>query len=299
MIESREFRCIAAPGLLLALIVATAGCESSPPATTTRTQAASGEAPDTVSIAFQARVGERPYGCDSAAATAPFGATVIEPGGLRMFVHDVDLTLADGTTERATLVDDDRWQDGAVALLDFENGKGRCRGGTPETNTSVVIEAPSQPVTGIVFSIGVPFEANHADPAKAAAPLSLTSMHWSWKAGYKFMRFDASTGDDRDYTFHLGSTQCEGSITNVTGCARPNRPRVSLSELDPATAKVAIDVAALVAASDAEAAEARLACLGEKDQASCAPVFRQLGLDLNSGEPVADASAAQKVFSAR
>jgi uncharacterized repeat protein (TIGR04052 family) len=250
---------------------------------------------DAVSIVFEARAGDAAYGCASDAPTVPFGDTTLSPGILRLFVHDVELTLTDGTIETGRIINDSFWQTAEVALLDFEDGTARCRGGSGETNAKIVLEKPAAAVKAVAFSIGVPFDQNHADPAKAVGPLSYTSMHWSWKAGYKFLRLDGKTADGGAYGLHMGSTGCEGSIGDVSSCARPNRTRVALENFDPASQKIVLDVAALVASGADETGGGNYGCLGEKTQAGCVPVFRQLGLDFESGAP----AASQLVFTAR
>jgi uncharacterized repeat protein (TIGR04052 family) len=263
------------------LMLGGAGCSKAP---------TTGTPPESLVINFEARVGEHPYSCASDGADAAFGDGTLHPGVLKLYVHEIELTLADGSTEDGKLLNDAFWQTDNVALLDFEDGKARCRGGSGEINTKVVIEKPSQPVTALAFSVGVPFEENHADPAKSVGPLTYTSMHWSWKAGYKFLRLDGKTADGEPYGLHLGSTGCEGSIANVTSCARPNRPRVELPKFNPVSDTVVLDVAALVSAAADETGGGNFGCLGEKTQAGCVPVFRQLGLDFDSGEPTADQS---------
>lgn len=250
---------------------------------------------DALAINFEARVGDAPYSCAADGAVAPFGDTTIAPGGLRFFVHDVELILADGTVTAVKPIDDGFWQTDSVGLLDFEDGTARCRGGTGETNTKLVVEKPSAAVTGIAFKIGVPFAENHADPAKASGPLTYTSMHWSWKAGYKFLRLDGKTAAGEPYGLHMGSTGCEGGIGDVTSCARPNRVKVEFTEFDPARQTLVLDIAEMVSADADETGGSKIGCLGEKTEPGCVPVFRQLGLDFESGRP----AGRQLVFSVR
>jgi len=274
------------PVLAVGLMLAAAGCAKAP-TTAART--------DSLVIHVEARVGDNPYSCALDGPVASFGPTTLALGGLRLFVHDIELTLADGTTTAGKLVNDAFWQTDHVSLLDFEDGTARCRGGSGELNSEIVVARPSRPVTGIAFRVGVPFEQNHADPAKALGPLTYTSMHWSWKAGYKFLRLDGKTAEGEPYALHLGSTGCKGSIGDVTSCARPNRPRIEFAHFDAATDKVVLDVGALVSAGADETGDGNFGCLGEKTQAGCVPVFRQLGLDFESGAPI----AGQRVFSVR
>ncbi|PJN92728.1 metallo-mystery pair system four-Cys motif protein, partial [Amaricoccus sp. HAR-UPW-R2A-40] len=45
---------------------------------------------------------------------------------------------------------------------------------------------------GLAFEIGVPFDLNHGDPTLAPAPLDLTAMFWTWRGGYKFLKFEVA-----------------------------------------------------------------------------------------------------------
>ncbi len=82
--------------------------------------------------------------------------------------------------------------------------------------TFVQYEVPAKKYQGVKFSIGVPDSLNHADPSDFPPdhPLNtLSTMHWSWATGYRFMviegKIDSSvTADgnsfDRDLVYHTG-----------------------------------------------------------------------------------------------
>ena len=80
-----------------------------------------------VELRFAAVVGAEPFACTK---TFTVGAVELEPLDFRLYVHGVQLVDADGGTWPVTLGDDGLWQDGAVALLDFEDKSGTCVNGT-------------------------------------------------------------------------------------------------------------------------------------------------------------------------
>lgn len=229
-------------------------------------------------LRFHARMGEQPFGCSD---TYTLHGIEVQPTDLRLFISEVELLRPDGEAVPLTLDEVPGWQTRNVALLDFENGSGACVNGTPDTRYEVSGYAPPGPVRGVRFTIGVPFEVNHADPARAEGPLSLTSLHWGWQAGYKFLTAGLR-GEGLNWQVHLGSTACQGPATNVSGCDHPNRARIELGTFDIELRSIPLQVDALVAAetlaSDAPR-EARNGCMAEVEDPGCEPVFRGLGLD--------------------
>jgi uncharacterized repeat protein (TIGR04052 family) len=232
-----------------------------------------------LTISFAARVGQKPFACGG--LIGPW-----TPTDLRLFISDVRL-ISEAGNERLVLLDDDgRWQSNGVALLDFEDGIGACLNGTSETRTIITGKVPHDSYTAIAFSIGVPFELNHGDPSTAAAPLNLSSMEWHWRAGHKFLRFGTQTNDGDHYEIHLGSTNCEGTIGHITNCARPNRPRFLLNGYKPNESRIVLDIDKLL--SDVEPAVqesdgGKFGCMSSAEDLGCAPVFKNLGLDLQTG----------------
>ena len=78
-----------------------------------------------------------------------------------------------------------------IALLDFENGQGKCEEkGTARTNSVVRGIVKGSNSKSIVFKLGVPFEWNHVDNVAVPSPLNVGAMFWNWQFGYKFARFD-------------------------------------------------------------------------------------------------------------
>ncbi len=244
--------------------------------------AACGEpAPGLVRIPFEARAFGVEPSCDAPRNVGPRAEPLVLHD-LLFFVHDVRLVLDDGRVERARLVPDGRFQTPEVALLDFEDGAGACTQGSAGKNTELRLEAPRGRVRELRFAVGVPFAPNHANPALAEGPLTAGTLHWGWRAGYKFVRFEARLVE-RMHRLHLGSTRCEGSFAHVTSCGRPNRAEVALPGFRPGRrVRVSLD-AFLGEGSD-------LDCMAAEDDAACAPCFAALGLDPASGRPARAAS---------
>ncbi|NJL40407.1 MAG: metallo-mystery pair system four-Cys motif protein [Leptolyngbyaceae cyanobacterium RM2_2_4] len=247
-------------------------------------QARAAEA-QTVTLRFQARVADQPFRCDQS-YTLGTPASRVTPLDFRFYVSDVALIDADGNSVPLTLEQDGQWQYENVALLDFEDKSGGCANGTVEINDRIVGTIPTGNYVGLQFTVGVPFELNHADSTLAASPLNLTSLWWNWQLGYKFARIDLSNTNltgmlsnsapkherqpqhqgehtspghgqthDRDgessqaFFIHLGSTGCESAEGNQSpsSCSNPNRSTVTLTEFDPDQNVIVADLAALVA----------------------------------------------------
>lgn len=224
-----------------------------------------------VEISFVARIGDAPFSCAGADASAGF-----QPSDLRLYVHDVELVDANGTAVPVALTRDAAFQNGTVALLDFEDGTGNCANGTAGTHTSILGRVPPGDYRALRFTLGVPFALNHADPAAADPPLTLGRMHWGWQGGYKFLRFEGLDAAGHGVSFHLGSTGCEGTIGHIQRCARPNRPTIELAGFTPQRSTVVVQLATLLAGLDGTRAHN---CMADVDAADCAPLFAAVGLD--------------------
>lgn len=177
----------------------------------------------------------------------------------------------------------------SVQLLDFENAAGACINGSITTSTRLQLQLPAPDYQGLAFTVGVPFARNHQDPLKAAPPLNLPAMHWHWRSGYKFLRAGVIR-NGRRWHVHLGSTGCEGPITAVSHCQRPNRARIELPEWQPGDA-IVIDLDQLlhgVQINDQTAAH----CQAQVDIPACRSVAANLGLNPDTGM----ADRAQRVF---
>jgi len=209
---------------------------------------------------------------------------------LRLYVSDVQLVSTDGILVDVRLHSDGQWQQPDLVLIDLEDGTGACVNGTSVMNTTLRGLVPAGEYRGLNFTVGVPFDRNHGDPLKADAPLGDSAMHWHWRAGYKFLRAGFRTADD-GFWIHLGSTGCEGTVKNITGCRFPNRVQVSLDDFVPGQDIVAIDLAAFIADAALEDA-VPTDCSSSPAEDSCATPFNALGLDFGTDLATQD----QRVF---
>ncbi len=249
-----------------------------------------------VSIEFAAEINGIPFACGQSYPGIGATRSTITPSDLRLYVSELKLIRADGQAVPLELNQDGVWQHQNVALLDFENGTGPCRNGTPPTNTSVRGVVPAGRYTGLELTVGVPFNLNHQDPTVASAPLNSTAMFWNWQGGYKFIKFDtASSGisDQRPaapmamgpvtrYSVHLGSTVCaSASRTQAPGsCLNPNRITVRLDRFDLKQGQVVIDMGAVLAQAnvDVNAQGTSPGCMSFPKDADCPPIMGALGL---------------------
>ncbi|MCB9762123.1 MAG: metallo-mystery pair system four-Cys motif protein [Alphaproteobacteria bacterium] len=244
----------------------------------------SGATEQDVAVTFAARFGATPAACGQEIPGVGTTGSTISLQDLRFYVHDLRLVDSAGAEVPVTLDDDDLWQNGTVALLDFEDATGLCGNGTSPTNDTVTGVAPAGDYTGLRFTLGVPFGLNHADAAVADTPLNLSTMFWSWQSGYKFLRMDLSTaGLPEGWFVHLGSTGCTADPDGtVTDCTEPNRVEVAL-DMDVDTQVVVADFGALLAGSDVDAdGGGAQGCMSGLSDPECGPVLGAFGL---SGGP--------------
>lgn len=210
---------------------------------------------------------------------------------LRFYLSAVELIDATGNSHALELHTDIPWQQSDLALVDLENGQAACNGGNSATYAYLVGGVPPGNYTGLRFTLGVPFDRNHANPLTAAAPLDDPAMHWHWRSGYKFLRAGAATRDD-GFWIHLGSAGCEGTVRNISGCRFPNRVVVELDGFVPNEDTVSIDLMALfdgIDFTDGVAGD----CSSGPSESACAAPFSALGLNFATG----DLSGQQRVFS--
>lgn len=252
-----------------------------------------------VTVRFDALVGDAPARCGDTYDGVGTTGTTLTMGDLRFYVHDVRFLTADGGEVPMTLDEASDFQDGAVALLDFEDKSDTfCSMGTEATNTALVGTVPDGvEIIGVRFTLGVPRDRNHEDVTFAPAPLNQGSMYWGWNGGYKFFRLDgATTGLAEGFFVHLGDTACEGDGRgNITGCAQDNRAEITLMGFDPDTQSVAVDVGALLSENDMDAnGGGPPGCMSGFDDPDCATMFGGFGLPVD-GAP----GGAQRLFRVR
>jgi uncharacterized repeat protein (TIGR04052 family) len=208
-----------------------------------------------VALGFVARVGGEPFVCGRTYPGVGTSDTAITVQDLRFYVHDVRFVTADGR-EIPLALDQDDFQNGTVALLDFETGGSGCGAGNAPTHTELSGSlAEAGPFTALRLRIGVPEARNHLDSGGQPSPLNLSTMYWGWQGGYKYLRFEALTDAPAGaVSFHLGATGCSGDATMGTRtCANGNRPALELAlppGFSPATHQLVVDVAAWLAEMD-------------------------------------------------
>ena len=250
-----------------------------------------------VALRFKPMVGDKPFACGQSYENIGTTNSKITPTDFRFYVHNVRLIDASGKETPVTLEQDGKWQFQNLALLDFENGTGPCSNGTADTNEVIKGKAPAGNYTGVKFTVGVPFEQNHQDPAKAPSPLNLTQLMWVWNAGYKFARIEMqTTGLPTGWMLHLGSTGCSPSDTRQTiptKCEYPNRAEITLSNFNVNGDLVVTDLKKLLDGANMDVNQPKTArgCMSAQNDADCGPLFTNLGLPFAGKE-----SPGQKFF---
>ncbi|MEB3356706.1 MAG: MbnP family copper-binding protein [Synechococcales bacterium] len=272
--------------------------------------------PEAIAIQFASRVGDMPFSCGSSYPGLGTANTTVAATDFRFYVSDVALIDASGRVVPLVLEQDGKWQYQNVALLDFEDGTGACVNGTSETRTQVTGTVPPGNYTGVMFTLGVPFDLNHNDATLAPSPLNLTALWWNWQGGYKFARIDLENqamvssaglrqhngdqphnqphgnshddhlgphGDSQGFLIHLGSTGCELEGDNqqpTTSCRYPNTSTLVFMDFDPVNQFVVADLAALVADSNLEQNEpdTPLGCMSSPDDGDCAGILHNFGI---------------------
>lgn len=258
-----------------------------------------GAAPQSIEIKFEGRVGTEPFACTRTYEGFGTSNATAVPGDLRFFMHDVVLLRA-GTGEEVPLVlATNAWQNPQVALVDLEDHQGSCTSGTDGVNDVVVGTAPPGDYDGVRFMVGVPQALNHVNVETADPPLPASKLQWTWANGFLHLSFEfrstktVALGDggikamDPSYA-HIGSTECSGDVVNGgMKCARPNRPKVTLTGFDPKTKKIVVDAKQLYTGSnlDENAVGTVPGCMGAITDADCEPMFSRLGLDFTTGAP--------------
>jgi len=230
-----------------------------------------------VTINFKAVVGGTDFSCDQVYSGLGTAGSPWVPGDFRLYVHDLRLATPAGGEAPIQLDDDGQWQDGTVALLDFEDGGGTCTTGDPALHFTARGRVAADALPNLRFTIGVPESENHLNVTTERPPLNLSALYWTWTLGYMFVRLQGT------FSLHLGSAGCVPVDANnpgkgVAGCANPNRPEVSLAGFDPAINTVVFDVAALFATTDLAAFGSVASCSANPGEATCDGIFTALGL---------------------
>lgn len=131
-------------------------------------------------------------------------------------------------------------------------------------------------ITGLAFTLGVPFELNHQNPMSLPAPLNQPDMFWTWQSGHKFLRLEMHS-EDKEFVYHLGSTGCVSSSpvrSPQTECKNPNRVEVTLDDYNPSKT-VSLDLSSLLKGSKLDQ---DISCQSSPDNSQCLPLFMQTGV---------------------
>ncbi len=260
-----------------------------------------------VSIDFAAMVGAEAFACSDNGAAKSYtnlgsSNSTASFKDFRFYVSNVRLIDAN-SNEVAVTLDQTNFQFEDVVLLDFEDGTGGCvdLGNTP-MNTSVVGQVPAGTYTGLAFDLAVPFDKNHMEAASVSTPppLNIMGLFWNWQIGHKYGRVDLVVEGAAGWNVHLGSTGCVSDGTAeapMVSCGKPNVAKIAISNFDPDSDTVAIDMAALLSNSDLTTnAAGPPGCQSfPADVDDCTPMYPNLGLSFDTGECV-DNCVGQTMF---
>lgn len=169
--------------------------------------------PKTFALEFRAQIGDATFACGESVPSPKNPDVTASPRDFRFFVSAVSLITEKGERVPVTIEDREPFQAHGVALLDFEDGTADCSNGNAALNAQITGSAPAGDYVGVAFSMSVPDELNHQNPAELEGPLQAGGMTWGWLAGFKFLRAElaqSSVGDEESGSFlmHLGSVGC-------------------------------------------------------------------------------------------
>lgn len=214
-----------------------------------------------VELTVEPVAGTSPLRCGEEAEVQGHEVTLQD---FRWFVHRVQVVGADGAAH-PLLLTEDAWQHDGIALLDHEDG---CHNGTAATHPTLRGTTRAQPpYRAVRLRVGLPPAHNHADPLRQAPPLTTSAMHWGWRQGHKYVRFDF-VHDGVPTRVHLGATGCAGPMGAVSGCTAPNLGDLQLP-IDGTTAR--LDLSEALAATSG-------GCMAEPGDRSCEPWLTAFGI---------------------
>lgn len=242
--------------------------------------------PPNITLSFRANIQGQTLDCSKQYKAVGASKATFRPHDLRLYVHNVRLITTAGEEVPMELVPDGRWQSRSVALLDFEDKTGTCTYGTPETNMRIQGILPEGEYKGLRFTMGVPFAENHQNAFEASAPLNVTSMFWSWRAGYKFFRLDGFTDHSEkqiSYRFHIGSIACQSDEQQrVSSCTYPNRPEIQLDDFRPGQHTIVLNLDQFLAQETIDQpppeGQRHNGCMSGNNEPGCVTAFSRIGL---------------------
>jgi uncharacterized repeat protein (TIGR04052 family) len=244
-------------------------------------------------------LGGKPFICNQTFTEVGTSKSTVSIKDFKMYVHDVELLDAAGKATPVILTQDQRWQRGGLALLDFDDGTGDCAPGTKDMNTRIRGSAPAGDYRGIRFTVGVPAQDNHLDAATSPVPLNEPGMWWSWKGGFKYVRLDVATRKNPSYYLHLGATSCEGTPGAGYTCTAGNAPVISLNDFVVGQDEITLDVGTMWSSVDIDnqidfQSDFVQGCMAFEGDPECPAVFEKLGMGPNGM-----AMGTQSVFAKR
>lgn len=265
---------------------------------------------ESISISFEAKANNTTIDCDTQLTGLGSAGTDADLKDFRLYLHAIEFET-DRARSVPMILDENIWQSSGVALIDFQNKDDSCSGAAKVTNkvaSGKVVLEEGESITGLNFRMGLPSELNHQNPTTANTPMNISSLTWSWQAGYKFMRVDiAPVGgvtrptdgsyNNTTWNMHLGSTNCSGDPQSGEDvvCGFVNRPQINLSGFTPGTSTIVVDYGNLVANANVGQDEAGApGCMSGSTDPECQSLFTALGLDLATGN--ANSSQTQSVF---
>lgn len=203
----------------------------------------------------------------------------------RLYISEVKLVKADGTTVDVTLSTDNVWQSNGVALVDLETTR------TTETNAKVTGTVPAGSYTGVQYTVGVPETLNHLDSTNQKSPLNIGSMYWTWQGGYKHANIEFSYDGTNWTQLHMGSTGVCGTAPSY-GCTKKFRPSIQLTgQFTSGNQKISLDVDKLLNGHTYGAMGMCMPGTG----APCDTLVQAFGLNIATG--AVDSSITQRIFS--
>ncbi len=287
----------------------------------------------TISIPFAAQVDGEAATCGTEFQSVGADGTTVTFADLRLYAHDFKLVTDEGVEidlTLDTLSGDSPAQNDRVVQLDLRDTVG-CESGAednPNFNDLALVSGTvpeGVTVSALRFTLGVPFDLNHASQSDAAEPLRnpgrASGAGWNWQNGYKFASFDVMPvggwTDPADaersgsrWNAHIGSTGCPVTASELENgtepetCTNENRPVITLAlgafeledleseSLESESVQVVIDYAKLVdRVSVAQDEGEKPGCMSGPTDPECEDVFANLGLSWGD-----NAASTQSVF---
>lgn len=212
----------------------------------------------------------------------------------QFYVHGVELLDKQGRRHPLKLTKQAPWQNRQVALIDLVQDADGQRHATLHGTLQL---PDTLQYSGIRFSVGVPFELNHANPLAAEAPLNRSELFWAWQTGHKFLRVDLVEAG-QEWSFHLGSTGCSSASalrSPATPCAQPNVIHVELKGANPLRQPIALRLDEVIASMHVAG---RAACTGDyNSKPACTDIYSKTGLDVVNGSCPGGVCAQQRLWS--